>query len=125
MYVFRNVDAARAAIPGIHHQTLAGQMSGLAHLSIWRQVMDAGAATPPHRHDCEEVVIVEAGSGELRVDGVAHAFGPGTTLVIPPDVNHQIVNTGKATMQTLAVFSVSPVAVFQPNGAPLPLPWKS
>ena len=65
MYVFRNVDAARAAIPGIHHQTLAGQMSGLAHLSIWRQVMDAGAATPPHRHDCEEVVIVEAGSGEL------------------------------------------------------------
>jgi quercetin dioxygenase-like cupin family protein len=125
MYVFRNVDAATAAIPGIHHQTLAGQASGLARLSIWRQVMESGAATPAHRHDCEEVVIVEAGSGELLVEGVVHAFGPGTTLVIPRNVDHQIVNTGTAAMQTLAVFSQSPVAVFQPDGAPLPLPWNS
>ena len=125
MYVFRNVDAACAAIPGIQHQTLAGRASGLAQLSIWRQVMEGGAATPPHRHDCEEIVIVEAGSGELLVDGVAHAFGPGTTLVIPRNVDHQIVNTGEASMQTLAVFSVSPVAVFRPDGAPLPLPWNS
>jgi quercetin dioxygenase-like cupin family protein len=125
MYVFRNVDAATAAIPGVRHQTLAGQASGLAQLSVWRQVLDGGAATPPHRHDCEEVVLVEAGSGELRVDGIAHPFGPGTTLVIPPAVDHQIVNTGTAPMHVVAVFSVSPVAVLRPDGEPLPLPWNS
>ena len=28
-----------------------------------------GAATPPHRHDCDEVVLCQAGHGELHLDG--------------------------------------------------------
>ena len=44
-------------IPGIAHITLASQADGLSELSVWRQSMSPGAATPPHHHDCDEVVL--------------------------------------------------------------------
>ena len=58
-----------------------------------------------------------------RPVGAAHDFGPDTTLVIPPNVVHQIVNVGDEPMCLTAVFATSPVEVFLPDGQPLPLPW--
>ena len=81
MHVHSESEQSTAQLPGIEHRTLAGAASGLAHLSVWRQEMASGAATPEHRHDCEEVILVEAGHGELVVGGSHHAFGPRTTLV--------------------------------------------
>jgi oxalate decarboxylase/phosphoglucose isomerase-like protein (cupin superfamily) len=54
-----------------------------------------------------------------------HRFGPDTTLVIPADVDHQIINTGTEPMQLLAAFSATPVPTVFPDGQPIPLPWKS
>jgi quercetin dioxygenase-like cupin family protein len=125
VYVHANAKRPAAALPGLDHRTLAGQADGLAHLSVWRQSIAPGAATPPHRHDCEEVVLVDAGCGELRIDGEAHAFGPDSTLVIPRNADHQIVNTGSEPLRLTAAFSVSPVVVHLPDGQPFPLPWAS
>lgn len=113
----------RASIPGVEHLTLAGGEQGLRGLSVWQQSVDAGEATPPHRHDCEEVVAVTEGSGVLEVEGVRHAFSAPCTLVVPPDAPHQIFNTGSGPMRLVAAFSASPVQVFLPDGTPLPLPW--
>ena len=112
-------------LPGIHHSTWAGADDGLQQLSLWRQSLEPGAATPPHRHDCEEVVLVDGGQGALVIDGVAHPFAADSTLVIPPNVDHQIVNTGTVPLACTAAFSVSPVAVFLPDGQALDLPWES
>jgi len=49
----------------------------------------------------------------------------GATLVIPADVDHQIINTGTEPMQLLAAFSATPVPTVFPDGQPIPLPWKS
>ncbi|HEX7374390.1 MAG TPA: cupin domain-containing protein [Steroidobacteraceae bacterium] len=87
--------------------------------------MAAGGATPPHRHDCEEVVVVLAGRGRLEIDGVAHAFGPDTTLIIPAGVNHQIFSDGPETLECIAAFAATPVAVDLPDGTPIDLPWAS
>ncbi|HEY9532588.1 MAG TPA: cupin domain-containing protein [Burkholderiales bacterium] len=123
--VLENAGRAGASLPGIEHLTLAGGAQGLSGLSLWRQSMAPGSATPPHQHDCEEVVLVLEGSGELHLDGEVIAFGPDTTLVLPPNRPHQIFNTGATTMRTVAAFSRSPVGTFLPDGAPLALPWKS
>ena len=87
MTVIANATIAHQSLPGLQHQTLANADHGLAHLSLWRQTMAPGAATPPHRHDCEEVVLIESGSGELHlacpcVGGVAVAahHAPGLAL---------------------------------------------
>jgi mannose-6-phosphate isomerase-like protein (cupin superfamily) len=87
--------------------------------------MAPGSATPPHQHDCEEVVLVVEGSGELHLDGKVIPFGPDTTLVLPPNRPHQIFNTGNVPMKTIAAFSSSPVGTFLPDGEPIALPWKT
>jgi len=125
MYVTHNQQRPEASLPGLVHRTLAGRADGLAHLSVWRQTIAPGGATPPHRHDCEEVVLIDRGEGELVIGGVAHRFGADSTLVIPRNVDHQIVNTGATPIECTAAFSVSPVAVYLPDGQALPLPWES
>ena len=123
--VLENAGRAGAALPGIEHLTLAGSEQGLSSLSLWRQSMAPGTATPPHQHDCEEVVLITEGSGELHIDGRVIAFGPDTTLVLPPNRPHQIFNTGSVALKTIAAFSCTPVGTFLPDGVPLSLPWKS
>jgi mannose-6-phosphate isomerase-like protein (cupin superfamily) len=123
--VLRNAGRTGASLPGIEHLTLAGSEQGLTGLSVWRQSMAPGCATPPHAHDCEEVVLVLEGTGELHLDGKVIGFGPDTTLVLPPHRPHQIFNTGSTTLRTVAAFSCSPVGTFLPDGAPLALPWES
>lgn len=125
MHVVDNTELPRAALPGLDHATLAGTDNGLSRLSVWRQTIEPGAATPPHRHDCEEVVVVTTGSGELHIHGRVERFGPDSTLVIPGNVDHQIINTGTEPMSLVAAFSTTPVEVVLPDGSPLPLPWRS
>lgn len=125
MYVLDNPNLPSAALPGIRHTTLASSENGLKHLSIWRQTIEGGQATPPHRHDCEEVVVIESGHGELHIAGGVHRFGPDTTLVIPANAVHQIINVGVEPMTLTAALSTSPVAVVFPDGQLLTLPWKS
>ena len=96
---------------------------GLSQLSVWRQTMAPGAATPPHSHDCDEVVLCMAGSGELHIDGRVQRFGANETLILPRGSQHQLFNIGAVPMQTLGVFGASPVQTFLPDGALLPLPW--
>ena len=69
MNVISQSRPAPAGIPGVDHATWAGADDGLTQVSIWRQTLAPGAATPPHRHDCDEVVMCHAGRGELHVDG--------------------------------------------------------
>lgn len=70
-------------------------------------------------------MIVNAGRGELHIRGEVHHFGPGTTLVIPPDVDHQIINSGSEPLELIAAFAASPVEVVLSDGSPLVLPWRS
>ncbi len=125
-FVFENPGPAPSTLPGIHHVTLAGVHQGLRELSVWQQVLEPGAATPPHRHDCEEVVLCTAGHGELRIDGeTSHPFGPDSTLHLPPHVLHQIVNAGDEPLHMVAVFSATPVAAYLPDGEAIELPWRT
>lgn len=125
MYVIDQPRPAAAPIPGIDHATWAGQQQGLTQLSVWRQTIAPGAATPPHSHDCDEVVLCSAGSGELHIDGAVHRFGAQQTLVIPKDKPHQIVNGGALPLECIGLFGASPVNVFLPDGSRLELPWRS
>jgi mannose-6-phosphate isomerase-like protein (cupin superfamily) len=125
MCVIQHAQLPETALPGIEHTTLAGSENGLKNLSIWKQSLAAGGATPPHRHDCEEVVLIQKGRGEVHLDGRIHAFGPDTTLVVPRNAPHQIVNTGAETLELIGILAASPVAVFFPDGQPIELPWKS
>lgn len=112
-------------LPGLAHATWVGHDDGLSQLSLWRQTIAPGAATPPHSHDCDEVVLCLSGEGELLADGRSQRFGARSTLVLPRSGTHQILNTGTAPLEILGAFGGSPVATFGPDGGRLELPWRS
>src|SRR5262245_16913370 len=112
-------------LPGLQHATWAGAAEGLSQLSLWRQTLAPGAGTPPHSHDCDEVVLCLSGEGELHVDGQARRFGARSTLVLPRGGQHQILNTGTVPLEILAAFGGTPVGTFGSDGSRLELPWRS
>jgi quercetin dioxygenase-like cupin family protein len=112
-------------LPGVAHATWAGEAEGLSQLSLWRQSMQPGAATPPHSHDCDEVVLCTAGQGEVHVDGQVHRFGADSLLVLRRGLVHRIFATGSRPLETIGILGASPVVTRLPDGEALQLPWRS
>jgi mannose-6-phosphate isomerase-like protein (cupin superfamily) len=123
MTVIEQTRPVPTPIPGVAHPTWAGSAQGLRQLSVWRQSIAAGAATPPHRHDCDEVVMCQEGWGEVHMGGEVHRFGPHNSVVLPAGQLHQIFNTGEVPMEIVGVFGQTPVACYLPDGQLLELPW--
>ena len=112
-------------IPGIRHQTVADVREGLKTMEVWKQTIVPGGATPVHRHACEEVIVVLSGRGKCIVEGRETEFGPNSTLILPHDAVHQIINTGDDEMEIIAALSMAPVKVRTGEGAAIPLPWQA
>jgi len=125
MAVVNNASQQEFNLPGLNHRTLAGPEHGMKRLEVWGQTIEAGGATPVHRHDCEEAIVILEGSGTLTIEGQDTAFGPNSTLIIPADVIHQIVNTGNTKMVLIAALSTAPVQVRHADNAAMPLPWQA
>ena len=92
-------------------------------MEVWVQTIAPGAETPIHFHDCEEVIVILSGSGACRVGEEVFDFTANSTLVIAPNVGHQISNTSDDDMQLVAALGMAPVRVKSANGADLKLPW--
>lgn len=124
MPVVHNEAVEKFALPGLEHQTLAGPEHGMQTLEMWMQTIKPGSETPVHRHDCEEAIVVLRGSGRLTVEGKDTDFGPNSTLQIPRNVIHQIVNTGTEDMFIVAALGQAPVRVCTADNEHMPLPWQ-
>jgi quercetin dioxygenase-like cupin family protein len=124
MTVLSNGTLEPNVIPGLAHRTLAGAEHGLSQLSVWAQALDPNGATPPHRHDCEEVVVVLDGEGMLLLDGKEEHFRAGDTVIVPRNAPHQIIAGGDRPLRIVASFSMAPVHVEFPDGATIELPWQ-
>lgn len=125
MAVVQNDTIPHFQLPGLTHQTLAGPEHGMKALEMWQQTIAPGAGTPVHRHDCEEAILIVRGSGRLTIEGVDTDFGPNSTLQIPRNVIHQIVNTGSEEMFLVAALGQAPVQVCTADNQPMPLPWQT
>jgi mannose-6-phosphate isomerase-like protein (cupin superfamily) len=123
MPVILNSQLPQYQLPGLEHRTIAGQNQGACSMEVWRQVIAPGVATPIHRHPCEEVIVILTGSGEVTVDGITEMLSPDTTLIVPPNVVHQIINTGNEPMHLIGTLSMSPVRVYTADGDRISLPW--
>jgi quercetin dioxygenase-like cupin family protein len=95
--------------------------NGLTRFSVWKQSIAPGAASPPHRHACEEVIVVQAGHGRRLRGGTKHSFGPDTALIVLPGVPHPLFNVGDDAPEIIAVLGMTPVEVVFPGGEPLSL----
>jgi quercetin dioxygenase-like cupin family protein len=124
MPVFNNAERRKFALPGLAHQTLAAHGMGVNGMEVWMQTLAPGAATPVHRHACEEVIVVLRGSGQVSIEGEETMFAADSTIIVPPDAVHQLVNSGAEEMFLIGVLGVTPVRVTTAEGVPIPLPWQ-
>jgi mannose-6-phosphate isomerase-like protein (cupin superfamily) len=113
------------AIPGLAHSTWASGADGLTQLSIWRQTLFPGSATPPHSHDCDEVVLCLSGWGEIHSDGNAQCFAADSSVVLPRNRVHQLLNVGPVPLEVVGIFGATPVSTLLPDGVAIQLPWSS
>ncbi len=125
MPILKNEEIETLELPGLKHQTIAGHRQGVASMEVWVQRMAPGAATPVHCHACEEVILVLSGSGTCTVGEQQYQFGPNSTLILQPDVVHQIVNTSAEEMHLVAALGMAPVRIKTATGASLRVPWEA
>ena len=123
MPIIDNAQVKMFELPGIKHQTVGGYKQGVKSMEVWVQTIAPGASTPVHCHACEEVIVILSGSGECTVDGKTTNFGPNSTLIIEPDIVHQIVNSSAEEIKLIASLGMAPVRVKTEDGSPLPVPW--
>jgi gentisate 1,2-dioxygenase len=84
---------------------VTGDRVGGNAASLGYSVFTAGTALTPVRHESEEFAYVVSGSGELRLDDEAVAFGAGDALHIPAGVWHAVANTGDEDVVMVFGFS--------------------
>lgn len=123
MPLVRHEQIEALELPGLVHRTVAGHAQGVKTMEVWVQTMLPGAATPVHRHACEEVIVVLSGSGVCTVDGKSFEFGANSTLIVEADAVHQLVNTSDEPMHLVASLAMAPVRVRHADGAAMALPW--
>ncbi|KAK6164726.1 hypothetical protein DH2020_001590 [Rehmannia glutinosa] len=111
-------------IPGLSHVTVAGSvMHGFKEIEVWLQTLAPGTGTPIHRHSCEEIFVVQKGSGTLYLASNSHLKYPGnpqefpvfanSTFHIPVNDVHQVWNTNEQEdLHFIVVISRPPVKVF-------------
>lgn len=102
---------------------LATPSLGAAEVEVWRSSIAAGARTPVHTHDSEEVFIILAGRGVAHVGDQALPFEAPATLIAPAGVPHWVENTG--TEPTDQIVVVRPgSAIKDADGQIMDLPWR-
>lgn len=122
MAIFTRVQERAFELQGNHMTGLAVPSRGAAQVEVWRADMDAGAATPPHQHDHEEVVIVLKGRGHARVGNDEVTFQAGDTLILPAGQVHQLF--AETAIESIAAMPLqSPVRT--PAGELMELPWRT
>lgn len=56
-------------------------------------------------HELDQFIRVEAGEGTSVLDGVSHVLAPGSAVIIPQGVRHNIVNTGSVAMKLYTLYA--------------------
>lgn len=122
MSVFRNDQNQVHSLHGNHVAGVATPTSGAQQVEMWRGRMDANSATPPHRHDTEEVVLFLKGSGRATVAGREVSYQAGDTLVLPANQVHQIfAETENEFVSAMPMGGT----VKLPDGVVIDLPWRA
>lgn len=123
MPLVQHSDVREFELMGNFMSGLATPSRGARQLEVWWAKTAPGAATPPHRHTDEEVIVFLRGRGEAHAGGNTVRFEAPCTLILPANELHQLVNTGTEILEAIAVVPIGS-KVFDADGNEMPLPWR-
>ncbi|HEY7306345.1 MAG TPA: cupin domain-containing protein [Bryobacteraceae bacterium] len=76
------------------------------HKKISLASLDAGMRTSLTRHPEQEILYIEQGTGELRSESLQWPLREGIAVLIPPNIEHELYNTGEGRMEMVLVTAV-------------------
>jgi quercetin dioxygenase-like cupin family protein len=81
------VSAAPVTIGDVASQLLVGELDA-AHLRVTSVTFQDGARNVPHRHSCDQVLIVTGGRGLIATEDTTHEVANGDVVVVPAGELH-------------------------------------
>ncbi len=83
----------------VSYLLLAPGQFGSTRMAITMVHGEPGSEQPMHSHpEAEQVYVVVAGTGLMRVNDEEQEVSPGTLVFIPPGAEHSIRNTGSVSL---------------------------
>jgi len=102
---------------------IATRHMGAQSFEVWRTSVAPGSATPPHRHESEEIFVFLSGSGRAQIGTQTLNFTAPATVIAPAGVTHQFFNTGSTPTDALVVVGVGS-SIYDKDGHEMDLPWR-
>jgi mannose-6-phosphate isomerase-like protein (cupin superfamily) len=83
-------------------ELLAHRNSVIRNQSLAEARVPVGGATQEHYHPrAEEIYLITAGTGRMRVENEEREVKAGDAIAIPPGQRHKLWNTGQETLRLL------------------------
>ena len=92
---------------GITGKWIASRERGASGVGVLSNTVQPGVAAPLHRHDYEEVILVEAGKIWVELDKVRTTATPGQCIIIPAGAAHAWGAEGPETLRVLFIWNSS------------------
>jgi quercetin dioxygenase-like cupin family protein len=70
------------------------------------------------------MAVINNAARKVAIEGEEAPFGPNSTIIVPPNAVHQLVNSGAEEMFLIGVLGVAPVRVLTAEGETIRLPWQ-
>lgn len=84
-----------------------GEDHGITGISFLLVEAEPGQGPRLHRHDYDEVIVVQDGEGRYTAGEDQVELRPGDTLVIPAGTPHSFVNTGSTVLRQVDIHASS------------------
>lgn len=99
---YREVTGAEAA-PGVTMRVVAGPAEGAPTFVMRVFEIQPGGNTPHHAHAWEHEMFVVEGQGTLKSGDKETPLKAGDTIMVLPDEQHGVFNTGKSLLTMICV----------------------
>ena len=87
-----------------HFACLLDPIADGASFTLVVEIFAPGGATPPNTHRAaQEAFFVLRGTGRARAGDTWREIGPGDTLMLPPETEHVVENTGAGKLYCLTL----------------------
>lgn len=70
--------------------------------------VEVGGSIAPHHHPWEHEIFILEGEGKVKIGSKWYVVSEGYFIYIPPNVEHEYVNTGEKTLKFICVIPHKP-----------------
>ena len=84
-------------------RVVIGKSDGASNYCMRVIELEQGGSSDLHEHDWEHEVFIHSGRGKVFIDGKTYDFQTGSVIFIPPNLQHQLLNTGEDTVVFVCV----------------------